>query len=129
MSGDKKCQICQEVESQCTCQTSTVTTKTIQSSIKPPDLFQHKEDLPLYARRLRRWGRSCGVDPKLQVDIILLHPSSTNKILHDRLDRELGDQLQDNANAVETIIKTLEQWFGVDKGVDLMKVFNDLVNK
>ena len=129
MSGDEKCETCQEEKTNCTCQPTSNTSKAIQSSIKPPDLFKQKEDLPLYARKLRRWSRACGIDAKLQGDIILLHPSNANPALHDRLDRELGDKLQNDAKAVETIITTLETWFGVDKGVDLMKVFNDFVNK
>ena len=126
------CKTCKKAPTQCTCQANTSssnTAKAIQSSIKPPELFQQKEDLPAYARKLRRWSRACGIDSKLQGDVIFLHPSTTNPTLHERLDRELGDKIQDDANAVETIISTLESWYGVDKGVNLMKIFNDFVNK
>ena len=34
----------------------------------------------------------------------------------------------DNVDSIDLIIKTLKSWFGVDKGVDLMKIFNDFVN-
>ena len=44
---------------------STTAAKSIQSSLKPPDLFVVKEDLSLYERKLRRWSRACGIDPKL----------------------------------------------------------------
>ena len=126
------CKTCKKATTQCTCQANTSssnTAKVIQSSIKPPELFQQKEDLSAYARKLRRWSRACGIDQKLQGDFILLHPSTTNPTLHERLDRELGDKIQDDANAVETIISTLESWYGVDKGVNLMKIFNNFVNK
>ena len=59
---------------------------------------------------------------------MLLHPSLTNPNLHERLDREIGDKLQGNAESIDLIITTLKSWFGVDKGVDLMKIFNDFVN-
>ena len=129
MSGDEKCEHCENPKREWTCNIGSTMTKSIHSSIKPPDLFRVKEDLSLYERKLRRWSRACGIDPKLQGDVILLHQSVTNPALHDRLDRELGDKLQNNPNAVEDILKQLKQWFGVDKGVDLMKVFNDFVNK
>ena len=130
MNGDEKCETCQNAKTRCSCSSSSTTTaKAIQSSMKPPDLFVVKEDLNLYERRLKRWSRACGIDPKLQGDVILLHPSVNNPALHDRLDRELGDKLQDNENAVEDILKALKQWFGVDKGVDLMKTFNEFANK
>ena len=149
MSGDDKChtcakakpdfncpptdeyQTCAKAKPDCTCSPNPhqSTSKVIQTAIKPPDLFTHKEDLSLYARQLQRWSRACGIDTKLQGDFILLHPSSSNPTLHERLDRELGDKLPNDKTPVETIIKTLEQWFGVDKGVDLMKVFNDFVAK
>ena len=59
----------------------------------------------------------------------MLYPSVTKPILHDKLDRELGDKVQNNPNAVEEILKTLKQWYGVDKDIDLMNVFKDFVNK
>ena len=129
---EDECQTCAQAKPDCTCSPDTpqsIASKVIQTAIKPPDLFTHKEDLPSYARQLRRWSRACGIEPKLQGDFILLHQSSSNPTLHERLDRELGDKLPNDKTPVETIIKTLEQWFGVDKGVDLMKVFNDFVAK
>ena len=71
--------------------------KAIQSSVKTPDLFKQKEDLPLHDRKLRRWSQACGIDAKLQGDIILFHPSSANPALHDR---ELEEKLQSDAAAV-----------------------------
>ena len=50
--------------------------------------------------------------------------SFLTQALHERLDQELGNKIQDNANAVKMIISTLENWNGVDKGVNLMKIFN-----
>ena len=129
--ADDKCQICAKAKPDCTCNPTPQSnaSKVIQTAIKPPDLFIHKEDLPAYARKLRRWSRACGIELKLQGDFILLHQSSTNPNLHERLDRELGDKLLNDKTPVETIITTLEQWFGVDKGVNLMKIFNDFVAK
>ena len=58
-------------------------------------------------RRLSRWSWACGIEPKLQGDFILLHQSTSNPTLHERLDRELGDKLPNDKTPVETIIKTL----------------------
>ena len=129
---EDECQTCAKAKPECICSPNTpqlTASKVIQTSVKPPDLFVHKEDLASYARKLRRWSRACGIEPKLQGDFILLHQSSTNPNLHERLDRELGDKLMNDKTPVETIIATLEQWFGVDKGVDLMKIFNEFVAK
>ena len=113
------CQACAKAKPECSCSPNApqlTASKVIQTSIKPSDLFVHKEDLASYDRKLRRWSRACGIEPKLQGDFILLHQSSSNPNLHERLDRELGDKLMNDKAPVETIIKTLEQWFGVDKG-------------
>ena len=125
MSGDK-CQTCQLEKINCKCESTTK--PIIQSSIKPPDLFVVKEDLPQYERKLKRWSWVSGVPPEQQGDIILSHSSQTNPSLQDRLDREIGDELQDNKDGVDLILSTLKQWFGINKGVDLMKVFNEFVN-
>ena len=127
MSGDK-CDSCQLDKNQCKCQSKSNVGPVLQTSIKPPDLFVDKQDLSQYERKLRRWSRACGVDPKHQGDIILIHPSQTNPSLHDRLDREIGEKLENNPESIDLIISTLKQWFGVNKGVDLMKIFNDFVN-
>ena len=130
----EKCDACRLDRGQCTCQPRPQPQqpqqqpKLLQTGIKPPDLFVTKEDLPQYERKLRRWSRACGVDIKDQGDVVLLHPSLTNPNLHERLDREIGDKVQNNAESIDLIITTLKSWFGVDKGVDLMKIFNDFVN-
>ena len=124
--SETKCGTCQNDKVNCKCES--ISRPIIQSSIKPPDLFVVKEDLNQYERKLKRWSRVCGVPPDQQGDIILSHPSQTNPSLQDRLDREIGDKLQDNKDGVDLILSTLKQWFGINKGVDLMKVFNDFVN-
>ena len=123
----EKCNACEKDQAQCACQPRTQP-KLLYTGLKPPDLFVKKEDLPQYERKLRRWSRACGIDIKDQGDIVLLHQSQTNPNLHDRLDREIGDKVQGNAESINLIITTLKSWFGVDKGVDLMKIFNDFVN-
>ena len=134
MTGEtrEKCDACRLDRGQCTCQprpqTNQNQSKLISTGLRPPDLFTTKEDLPTYERRLLRWSRSCGIDKKDQGDVVLLHQSLTNPSLHDRLDREIGDRVVDNVDSIDLIIKTLKSWFGVDKGVDLMKIFNDFVN-
>ena len=124
--SEARCGTCQNDKVNCKCES--ISRPIIQSSIKPPDLFVVKEDLNQYERKLRRWSRVCGVPPDQQGDIILSHPSQTNPSLQDRLDREIGDKLQDNKDGVDLILSTLKQWFGINKGVDLMKVFNEFVN-
>ena len=129
MSGDN-CQTCQQEKVNCQCESNQDnSSKSFSlSSIKPPDLFLSKDDLPQYERKLKRWSRACGIPHEQQGDVILIHPSQTNPSLQDRLDREIGDQLQDNKDGIDLILKTLKQWFGINKGVDLMKVFNEFVN-
>ena len=129
------CKGCKKDETQCNCRKDStsgghVTTARVvpQSSIKPPDLFVKKEDLALYERKLTRWSRKSGIDLKDQGDIILMHPSNTNPTLHDRLENEIGDLVSDNEEGVKLIISTLKKWYGVNKGVDLMRVFNEFVN-
>merc|ERR1711923_139162 len=110
MSGEK-CETCQQEKVNCKCE-SNPSKPLLQSSIKPPDLFISKDDLPQYERKLRRWSRACGIPPEQQGDVILIHPSQTNPSLHDRLDREIGDKLQNNKEGVELILTSLKQWFG-----------------
>ena len=81
----------------------------------------------MYERKLRRWSRACGIVEKDQGDIILLYPSVANPDLHERLDREIGEKVVNNTNCIDLIITTLKSWFGISKGVDLMKVFNDFI--
>ena len=100
----EKCDACRLDLGQCTCQQRPQPQKLLQTGIKPPDLFVTKEDLPQYERKLRRWSRACGIDTKDQGDVVLLHPSQTNPILHERLDREIGDKLQGNAQSIDLII-------------------------
>ena len=122
MSGDK-CETCQQEKVNCKCESNqdNPSKPFLQSSsIKPPDLFISKDDLPQYERKLKRWSRACGIPHEQQGDVILIHPSQTNPSLQDRLDREIGDQLQDNKDGIDLILKTLKQWFGINKGVDLM---------
>ena len=125
MTGDgDKCQACQNVKINCKCEATSSKPFIQSSTIKPPDLFVAKEDLSQYERKLKRWSRACGIPPEQQGDVILIHPSLTNPSLHDRLDRELGDKLQNNKQGMELILSTLKQLFGINKGVDLMKIFN-----
>ena len=41
----------------------------------------------------------------------------------DMLDREIGDQLEDNEEGVKLIIDTLEGWYGKESNVDLYQSF------
>ena len=48
-------------------------------------------------------------------------------MLQERLDGELGDKMDNNPEGIKLIISTLKSWFGADKGVDLIKIFNEFV--
>ena len=50
-----------------------------------------------------------------------------NPDLHERLDREISEKVVNNTNCIDLILTTLKSWFGISKGVDLMKVFNDFI--
>ena len=97
------------------------------STLKPPDLLKSKDELPMYERKLLRWSRKCGIPIEDQGDFIFLHPSQTNPSLQERLDAELGDKMDNNPEGIKLILNTLKSWFGIDKGVDLIKIFNEFV--
>ena len=90
-------------------------------NIKPPDFLSSKEEFPQYRRRLERWSRTCGTSKKLQGDIVLMYAGKSN--IADMLDREIGDQLEDNEEGVKLIIDTLEGWYGKESNVDLYQSF------
>ena len=130
--NDKQCEECDLDIAECSCSGNTgkekKSFKVIHTAIKPPDLCKSKEDLPHYERKLKRWSRSCGIPVGDQGDALFLYPSNTNPTLQDRLDREIGDEIYNNEKCIDIILDTLKSWFGVDKGVDLIKVFNAFVN-
>ena len=121
-----KCETCKKVPCMCKKEIRK-TTLTQFSTLKPPDLLKSKDELPMYERKLLRWSRKCGIPIEDQGDLIFLHPSETNPSLQERLDGELGDKMDNNPKGIQLIIDTLKSWFGADKGVDLIRVFNEFV--
>ena len=124
----KRCNTCGLETVKCSCQRDFKAQKTIHSAIKPPDFCKTKEDLILYERKLKRWSRSCGIPLEDQGDAILLHQSITNPTLQERLDKEIGDEMQDNKDCIGLLLRTIKNWYGIDKGVDLINAFNVFVN-
>ena len=98
-----KCNICELETWKCRCQKDKKVQKGIHNAIKPPDFCLTKEELPLYERKLQRWSRSCGIPIEDQGDAILLHQSITNPALQERLDKEIGDDMQDNRDCINPI--------------------------
>ena len=74
-------------------------------NIKPPEFICSKEEYPAYKRRLERWSRTCGVEKKLQADLVLMY-AGKNKIA-EMLDREIGDDIVENADGIKTILGRL----------------------
>ena len=125
---ENRCNVCELEIRKCRCQKDKKANSVIHNAIKPPDFCKTKEELLLYERKLKRWSRSCGIPIEDQGDAILLHQSITNPALQERLDKEIGDDMQDNKDCINLLLSTIKKWYGIDKGVDLIKAFNVFVN-
>ena len=93
---------------------------------KPPDLnlvFVDPSMLKFYCSLLRRWSKVGGFEPKYQGDVFTINAATTCPNLAQEIDKKIGNKITDNPNAVELIIKFLEERYGVDKQVDICETF------
>ena len=104
---EKRCSVCELEIKKCRCHKDKKAHNGIHNTIKPPDFCKTKEELLLYERKLKRWSRSCGIPIEDQGDAILLHQSITNPALQERLDKEIGDDMQDNKDCINLLLSTI----------------------
>ena len=93
---------------------------------KPPDLSMVQKDattLNFFCNLLRKWSRIGGYALKDQGDVFTIHAASNCPTLAMEMDKKIGDKLAEAPDAVEQIIKWLEDRYGVDRQVDICKTF------
>ena len=79
--------------------------------------------LNFFCNLLRKWSRVGGYAPKDQGDVFTIHAASNCPTLAMEMDKKIGDKLSEAPDAVEQIIKWLEERYGVDRQVDICKTF------
>ena len=93
---------------------------------KPPDLsmvYRDPSKLNFYTNLLRKWSKIGGYQPKNQGDIFTINAALTCPDLAMEMENKIGDDISDDPDAVNKIIKWLEERYGVDRQVDICKVF------
>ena len=93
---------------------------------KPPDLnmvFKDSSTLNFFCSLLRKWSRIGGYAAKDQGDIFTIHAATNCPTLAMEMDTKIGDKISQAPDAVDQIIKWLENRYGVDRQVDICKTF------
>ena len=93
--------------------------------LEPPTFMSESKSYAEYKSDLGRWSRICGVDKKLQAEIVVYrydgHPSN----IKEKINTQLGDKLQDNADGIKELIKFLDEVYEKNSFADAWDKFNE----
>ena len=122
----KPCSTAPLPQSQSSSNTTQAQHPTMFQQQKPPDLamvYRDPSTLSFYCNLLRKWSKIGGYDPKNQGDIFTINAALTCPDLAMEMENKIGDEISDDPAAVDKIIKWLEERYGVDRQVDICKIF------
>ena len=135
------CKTCEETKNDCKCivpevqalvRTSQPPTISTMSNVEPPDMNVLQKEgsaqLGFYISGLKRWARASGVDKTLQEDTVLTYAfTQAPDLCRDLLD-DLNSSTGDENAGIDRIIAKLQEKFGVNKHVDMVKILNSFLN-
>ena len=95
---------------------------------EPPSYAGIKGDrrkLTHYISALKTWSKVSGVEKKNQADTVKYHAYQTSPELFEELDAKFGDSLTETETGLDSIIKYLEEKFGVSQHSEIVRKLND----
>ena len=97
------------------------------SSIEPPDMsiLKDRSQLEFYILALERWAtiaKVSGVAETLLEETVLTHAFKQAPDLCRELSDDLSNSTGDNSAGIGRIISRLQEKFGVNKHVDMVKI-------
>ena len=100
--------------------------------IEPPTFISEEKSYAEYKHDLKSWSRFCGIDKKLQAEIVVYkfegHPSR----IKEKINTQIGEKLEDNENGIAELIKFLDGIYTKDdmaEAWEKFRTFSDLHRK
>ena len=96
--------------------------------IEPPAFISDNKSYAEYKKDLERWSRICGVEKKLQAEIVVYRLDGHPSRIKDKITTQIEDKLEGNENGIKELITFLDTIYTKDDMADTWEKFCEFSN-
>ena len=91
--------------------------------IEPPTFISDEKSYAEYKKDLSRWSRICGVEKKLQAEVVVYRLEGHPSRIKEKINTQIGSKLEDNEDGIAELIKFLDGIYTKDDMADAWERF------
>ena len=101
---------------------------TMSKLIEPPTFLNDEKSYAEYKKDLKRWSRICGVEKKLQAEVVVYRLEGHPSRIKEKINTQIGDKLEDNEEGIKELINFLDTIYTKDHMADAWEKFCEFSN-
>ena len=86
--------------------------------IEPPTFVSENKSYAEYKADLKRWTRICGVDKKVQAEMVVYRLEGHPSRIKEKINTQIGDKLEENEDGITELLKFLDEIYTKDDMAD-----------